>query len=275
MMIDRPTTATEDELHALVDGELPADRSEAVEAWLATHAEDRARVAAWRAQREAIRARYNPVASEPIPPRLAVERLASRRPTWRRATAIAATIALVIGGIGGGVAGWVARGTWGVAQAGGGVAENGLAAYTADAIEAYKLYVVEVRHPVEVPAADAEHLVQWLSKRVGYQLQAPNLDSVGLKLVGGRLLPGPTGPAAFFMYENAAGERYTLYCGRTQGPPTALRYDSGNTSASAIYWASDDIAYVISGKGDRDRLHSVAVAAHDQIETGTPARNGG
>ena len=39
---------SEDELHAYVDGELPADRRGAVEAWLASHAEDAARVAAWR-----------------------------------------------------------------------------------------------------------------------------------------------------------------------------------------------------------------------------------
>ena len=40
---------------------LPADRRAAVEAWLAAHPEDAARVAAWRAQAEAIRARYGAV----------------------------------------------------------------------------------------------------------------------------------------------------------------------------------------------------------------------
>ena len=34
------------------------DRRDAVEAWLANHPDDAARVAAWRAQAEAIRARY-------------------------------------------------------------------------------------------------------------------------------------------------------------------------------------------------------------------------
>ena len=60
-MIDHNTPVTEDELHVYVDGELPADRREAVEAWLASHPEDAARVAAWRAQAEAIRARYGAV----------------------------------------------------------------------------------------------------------------------------------------------------------------------------------------------------------------------
>jgi anti-sigma factor RsiW len=273
-MIDRSTAVTEDELHAFVDGELPSDRRDDVEAWLAAHAEDRARVTAWQSQREAVRARYGAVAAEPIPERLTLQNLAMRRHGWRIGAANAAVLALLIGGLGGGIGGWLARGAWDDARLQSSPSDRGLAAYTAEAIEAYKIYTVEVRHPVEVPASDAEHLVQWLSKRVGYPLQAPNLDSVGLKLVGGRLLPGPTGPAAFFMYENAAGERYTLYCGRSQGPATALRYDNG-AAASAVYWASDDVVYVISGKGDRERLHSVAVAAHEQIETATPARSGG
>ena len=72
-MIDRDSPVTEDELHAYVDGELPADRQAAVEAWLASHPEDAARVAAWRAQAEAIRARYGAVANEPVPERLKVD----------------------------------------------------------------------------------------------------------------------------------------------------------------------------------------------------------
>ena len=38
-MIDRDSPVTEDELHAYIDGELPADRMEAVTAWLAAHPE--------------------------------------------------------------------------------------------------------------------------------------------------------------------------------------------------------------------------------------------
>src|SRR5260370_7034604 len=66
-MVDHNTTVTEDELHVYVDGELPADRREAVETWLSSHPDDAARVAALRAQAEAIRARYGSVVHEPIP----------------------------------------------------------------------------------------------------------------------------------------------------------------------------------------------------------------
>ena len=69
-MTDRDQIISEDELHAYVDGELPADRRGAVEAWLATHADDAAHVAAWRAQAEIIRKRYGGVANEVPPKRL-------------------------------------------------------------------------------------------------------------------------------------------------------------------------------------------------------------
>jgi anti-sigma factor RsiW len=62
-MDERDLTVTEDELHAYVDGELAQERRGAVEAWLASHPEDAARVAVWRAQAEAIRARYGAVAN--------------------------------------------------------------------------------------------------------------------------------------------------------------------------------------------------------------------
>jgi anti-sigma factor RsiW len=279
-MIDRNIPVSEEELHAYVDGELAHDRRDAVESWLAAHPDDNARVGAWRAQADSIRARYGAIAAEPVPARLALDRLMANEHGWRswRGIAAAAVIALMIGGGGG----WLARGAI-VANTPAGQradrpAKDGFTAFTTEAIEAYKLYVVEVRHPVEVTAADADHLVQWLSKRVGYKLRAPNLEAVGLKLVGGRLLPGPTGAAAFLMYESASGERYTLYCGKTGAPATALRYNDndGRAAASAVYWSSDDVAYVISGRGDRTQLKSVAAAAYEQLEAQpAPGKSGG
>src|SRR5438270_48194 len=66
-MSDKDAPVTEDELQAYVDGELAAERHNAVDAWLMGHPEEAARVAAWRAQAEAIRARYSAIASEPVP----------------------------------------------------------------------------------------------------------------------------------------------------------------------------------------------------------------
>ena len=48
-MTDRKISITEDELHAHVDRELPAERRADVEAWLAAHPDDAERVQSWRA----------------------------------------------------------------------------------------------------------------------------------------------------------------------------------------------------------------------------------
>ncbi len=262
-MIDRDSPVTEEELHALVDGELPADRKETVDAWLAAHSDQAALVAAWRAQADSIRARYGAVAAEPVPARLTLERILKQGGTGGRswaATAIAASIACFIAG---GAAGWFAHGARVSAP-------SGFDAFTAEALDAYRLYVVEVRHPVEVPGTERPHMTQWLSKRVGTELRVPDLQTIGLKLVGGRLLPGPTGAAAFYMYEGPSGERFTIYCAKATAAETALRFKGGDSSA-AFYWVDDKVAYVVSGPADRDALEKVTKSVYEQVDT-TSAR---
>jgi anti-sigma factor RsiW len=142
---------------------------------------------------------------------------------------------------------------------------SAFASLTGDAIEAHKLYVVEVRHPVEVAGNEKAHLQQWLTKRCGWPVRAPELGDSGLKLVGGRLLPGPAGPASFLMYETASGERFTVYASRAATEATQMRYAaSGNTGA--LFWADRGVGFVVSGGADRDRLTQVARLVYDQNE---------
>jgi anti-sigma factor RsiW len=260
-MTERDSPVTADEFHAYVDGMLPADRKAAVEQWLAAHPEDAARVAEWRDQAEAIRSRYGAVADEPVPVRLDLDRIDKiGRATFSwRATAAAAVVALAIGA----ASGWFAHGATTTAP-------TTLDVITAEALAAHKLYINEVRHPIEVRAAE-KHLVPWLSKRVGTNLRVPNLEAYSLKLLGGRLLPGPIGPAALFMYESPTGERITVYCSKSKTHRQALRYQVGGEVA-AMRWVESDIGFVVSGPADRERLAQIAQSAYEQMESGTPAR---
>jgi anti-sigma factor RsiW len=72
------------------------------------------------------------------------------------------------------------------------------------------------------------------------------------------------------MYEGPSGERFTIYSARTESPQTAMRYQAGERF-SALYWVERGLGYVVSGPSDRERLLSVAQAAYDQIDKGTPA----
>lgn len=261
-MIDRNTSVTEDELHVYVDGELPADRREAVEAWLASHPDDAARIASWRAQAEAIRARYGATIHERVPDRLTLSRIIRTRRSWGAVAAAAAVAAFVIGG----AAGWLARGASAAAP-------NSVELFTSDALVAHKLYIGEVRHPIEVKAEE-DHLLPWLSRRVGTTLRAPDLGAFDLKLLGGRLLPGVSGPAALFMYEGASGERFTIYCTKLNAARTAFRYDAED-NVGAVHWIEGSYGWVISGPKDKDKLKAVASAAYDQLEKRIPSPSQG
>ena len=105
-MTDRNIPVTEDELHAYVDNELPAERRGDVEAWLAAHPDDAARVQSWRSMAEALHARYDSVIDEAVPKRLEIERLVQQPRKWFYG-AVAATLAAFVVGSG---AGWMARG---------------------------------------------------------------------------------------------------------------------------------------------------------------------
>jgi anti-sigma factor RsiW len=256
-MADRDTPVSDDELHAYVDGELKADRRKVVEAWLASHPADAARVGAWRAHAELIRVRYGGIARSAVPPALDLERLARAERKWTWLAAAAVVAAFFVGG----ATGWFGRGVLVPPAATG-------PTVSAEALDAHKLYVAEVRHPIEVPA-EASHLIPWLSRRVGSKLRAPDLGPFGLKLMGGRLLPTQSGkPAAMLMYENASGERYTLYCARSSGPETALHYNVAGQVA-AVYWVDGDVGFVVSGPADRERLLKIAQSAYEQLDRRT------
>jgi anti-sigma factor RsiW len=245
---------TEDELHAYVDGELPDDRCANVEAWLKTHPDDAARVSTWRALAQTLQHRYGGVVEEVVPKRLEIEKIIGRPRRWMWGAAAAAVIAFIAGG----ALGWTMHGVT--------ATPTGYAHFTDDALDAHRLYVVEVRHPVEVSGAERDHLQQWLSKRVGYSVAPPQLDKAGLKLVGGRLLPGPDGPAAFFMYEAASGERFTVYSSRASTADMQMRYVAKRNDAS-MFWSESGVGYALCGPADRDRLQQVASLVYDQVES--------
>jgi anti-sigma factor RsiW len=253
---------TEDELHAYVDGMLPSDRVAAVEAHLAANAEAAARVAEWRAQASAIRERWGGVTEEPVPERLQIENVLVRASGVRRKIAMAAAVALMLGAAGG----WFARDYL--------VIENDmqLARALADAaIEAHRLYINEVRHPIEV-RADEAHLLPWLSRRVGTPVRAPDLADEGFKLMGGRLLPGSRSPVALIMYEGTAGERVTITCTRAarEGQSAFKWRQAGEFGALA--WFESGLAFVVAGPAERERLDRIARRVYAVYEAAPPGQ---
>ena len=250
---------TEADLQAYADGRLTAERRAVVDAWLALRPEEAERVAAYQRLGQEVRAAYETMLSEPVPQRLA--EAATRRLAWRRAAAIAGWIALGIAI--GAPAGWQLRPERLVAQAG-----PDSTPIARRAAVAHATYSPEVRHPVEVGADDEQHLVAWLSKRLGIKLRAPKLDDAGMSLVGGRLLPGENGPVGQFMYQSQNGRRLTLYV-RTEASrnrETAFRYAREN-NISVFYWIDREAGYALASADlSKDELLRLANLVYKQLE---------
>ena len=204
---------------------------------------------------QALRRAFDPVITEPIPARMYL-----RAPAWHEygRAAVFVLVGLAIGL----ALPWAHR--EGAQPA---VAKVVAPALAERAARAYLVYSPEVRHPVEVDAKEQDHLVKWLSKRLDVGLKVPVLTSEGFELLGGRLLPGPDGPVAHFMYQDGSGKRLTLYVSRRgkNEQQTAFRF-AQEGRVNVFYWVDRDCGYALSGEVDKGSLSRVADVVYHQLE---------
>ncbi|WP_436553737.1 anti-sigma factor family protein [Janthinobacterium sp. LB3P118] len=257
---------SEAQLHAVADGVLPEEQRAAIDAHLRAHPEDAARVHAWREQNRQLRALFDPVLDEAVPPALrqAAAPPAANYAWYRPAMQAAAAVVLVLAG---GMGGWLLRGDAGDGGDMRAASASPLALARSAAI-AHAVYTPEVRHPVEVGVEQEAHLVQWLSKRLGSTLQPPVLSPLGYHLIGGRLLPGDgDGPVAQFMYEEGTGKRLTLYVARERAgrQETAFRY-TREKDLGVFYWIDGQMGYALSARLPKAELGKIADAVYAQLE---------
>jgi anti-sigma factor RsiW len=251
---------SEDDLHAYADGQLDDVRRAEVASWLAAHPEQQARVAAWREQSAQLHRAYDALLEQPVPPRLQAPADAPRRIDRRRVAAIGWVML-------GMLAGFLLRDL----PPGDPVPALAGASLPRLAAVAHAVYTPELRHPVEVGADQEAHLVGWLSKRLGAELKPPRLDAAGYQLIGGRLLPGDAGEVAQFMYEDAAGNRLTLYV----QPAAAQARDAGFRHAregdiDVFYWIDGQFGYALSGTTGRNDMLMLATLVYRQLSPMDP-----
>lgn len=251
-MNSQKATVSELDLHAYVDGRLSEERRAEVGAYLTASAQESERVRAYQEQNEILHALFDSVLDEPIPPKW--------QSSWRHWSfplrpVAAASVCIIVGGL----LGWVLRGEYAGRSA-------KRVDFARQAAMAHAVYTPEVRHPVEVSAQQEEHLVGWLSKRLGAPLKAPHLLDLGYELVGGRLLPGDQGPVAQFMYQDKNGQRLTLYIKTDASTEreTAFRF-SQEGSVGVFYWIDRQLSYALSGELRKTELLQVADAIYKKL----------
>lgn len=250
MKHDKPVE--ENDLQAYIDGQLESVRRAEVEKYLEVNPEEAERVHACERQNAMLKNLFDPVLDEAVPERLPQVMKPGRHAVLWRYLAMAASLVCAT------LLGWFLRGEQ--------VQDIHVPSLAREAAVAYAVYSPEILHPVEVGAAQEDHLVKWLSKRLGQSLKVPNLGSLGYELVGGRLLPGSKKPAAQFMYQDARGRRLTLYLSTevTGNRETAFRF-ARQGKVSVFYWVDGPLGYALSGDASRAQLLTVAEAVYRDL----------
>ena len=253
-MTSRSGLPDETELHAYADGQLPAERIAAVEGWLAEDAEARARLASWRAQNELIVRLYD----SPVEPSTAAwlsRRVRQQARGWRQAAA-AALVALIAGT----GAGWLAHARL-------------VTVPEPMAVLARAATDLEQRSsPGDGPdqlGLPSPELAEQLSQALAHPVLVPDLEAVGLRLVGGRALPIAVGKAAAQLtYADAAGGRFTLYLVRPDAPTMAGFQQVEAASTTGVVWPYEEFHCLLLGNAPRERLVAIAREVQTQLDEG-------
>lgn len=249
-MSSRPIT--EDDLNGFVDQRLDAQRQAEVEAYLEANPDIAQRIAGYRAQHELLRAALMPVAQEPIPPELNVSRMGAERqrprhglPRW--AMALAASLLVCVGGLGG----WGLRGVNPPVQ-------EGTQALAREAAASFAVFAPDRTNPVEIRADNRSQLVAWASRQLRRPVAIPDLASSGYRLMGGRIVPTEHGAAALFMYDDDRGSRLVVLTRpmRVQGDAPMARHSQGDVNGWS--WADDGLGYSLVGAVAPETLHPIA-----------------
>jgi anti-sigma factor RsiW len=258
--MSRPDDFSDTDLSAWLDGELDATRREQVDAWLREHPEAAARVRLWAADRDALRARLDPVLGEPLPSEL-IHKLwqAPAHPRWAQAAVAAGLL------VAGGLIGAAGMSQWQGQRVGSTLAAGTPAGWVQRAGLAHSVYVAEPLHAVEVKAAE-EHLARWLTRRINIEVKLYDLRDEGFELVGGRLLPDAGGKSAQLMYENPqTHQRVTVYLRKPDADaPTAFRYLQQG-ELGMFYWVEAGAGCALVGALPKERLLALAQAIYKQL----------
>lgn len=278
-----------------VDGRLNEDRRSAFQTHLAGDPDLSNRVQLWGRQNDALRSNFSGVSAEPVPlwlrldqlgperegagggpsaPGASVARLArftppnsAARPSGRLRAMAVAVFLVAVGGVSILAAHTLLPAP--IAPVDDGAVEDGSPARASDAFRAFAL---DPARPVELTAADQPALERWLSHRVGIPVRAPDLRDSGWTLLGGRVTPGDTGPAAFLVYDGGVGQRLGLYIAPAGMSAARDAVVAPMPDGSTLSWSSGAASYVVAAGKDQAWMTWNAAALKGKLQAVSAAR---
>jgi anti-sigma factor RsiW len=135
---------------------------------------------------------------------------------------------------------------------------NGGAPFAKAATAAYRTFAEGRARPVEIATTDRDALNRWFSAQMSGAAPIPDLKTSGLALIGGRIVPGASSPAAFLIYESPRRERFAIAMEAVDAPPeTDLAIDDSGGVLCAS-WTGAGHSFAIVGRASRGRLAELA-----------------
>ncbi|HEY3778669.1 MAG TPA: hypothetical protein VGL35_11485 [Rhizomicrobium sp.] len=246
------TTIREEDLHALIDGELDASERARIEAIVEANAYLRDRLALYRADKLRLGALYGGGMSEP-PPEAWIAKIEAAtspgrfRPQLAAIAALAASLVLVLAGV-------LAWRSFSPAPQHDVVAEA-LAARDG----AIRPQAVVAAAPGRAILAENREMSAALDARV----KAPDLSRMGYHLVGINAYAAPA-RAFELRYADRGGRIFTLYLRRSSGAP---RFDQfGENGLRVCVWQDNVIGMVMAGRVSVPEMQRLASLAYTGLE---------
>jgi anti-sigma factor RsiW len=244
-------------LVAFADGELGADLMRQVERAVSDNPDARREVGMFRETAMLLRAAcpdglYAGAGTQPLLPAMMRPAGVRRRILHRFERAVAASVAAVVIGFGGGAA-WTA---WPPSER---------TELVDEVAEYHSIYAADTPHLVEVSANHTAELAAWLGRRLERnEFKPPDLAMAGLQLAGGRLLAVSGRPVAQLMYTRERGEPVALCLMRTDAPAAPMRMDRRG-ALRLTSWQDGAFAYVVAGELDEAAILDIARRAALQL----------
>jgi anti-sigma factor RsiW len=132
-------------------------------------------------------------------------------------------------------------------SAGGDIAGGRAEATAAVGVAAYRTYALGLSKPVEFATSQGADLSRWFSAQLTGMTPIPDFSAFGLRLIGGRIIPGGRVPAAFALYESGRRDRIGLIVEPLDAPrperPRVL--DTGDIRAA--FWLGAGHSFALIG----------------------------
>lgn len=253
-----------EKLSAYLDGELTEAEMREIEALIARDPDAEAELNALMAADVALADEFDQMLQEPVPLDLAAainsapEAPASTVAPARGLSgwaAVAASVALLAIGGGGGYLAGLQRSQTAVAE---------IPGWLSDIADYHTVYATQTRHLVEVPASDSDHIRTWLTNTVGATVVIPDLADYSLTFQGARLLVAAGKPVAQLMYTDADGAVVAL-CLIQSGMANSGFETIKTGGFEMVSWSGEGANYVVVGPEGYSNLQEIAQTASQRI----------